>query len=445
LCFAALLFRSVPPYAAWSWGVVSLLIGHGLTPGKTLRDLLPAPRTIFAALPIVITTLVLVEVGVRVAFPVRFTPTGLGRIHPENIWAPEPGFDAVVSFAPAPNETGAFRVTLNSLGIRAEEPQPKLPGEYRILFAGDSYTMGWGLEEEKTYAVLTEIELRRRFPEHKIRIINAGIAGYGPWQEFGVLQKVVPAYQPDLVILQTFSANDINDSLAKLGKRMRAFLPEHELMVNTFRLRNRHWPWRCESWLFSHCRAYRVLRNSINMPLFIKLCRELRVVPAFPTPRLPESEPRGWLYEVDLAQWYPELQEGWEMMQADIRAMRDYCAGRGIAFAAFNIPYPVDKGEAVRYLRHYTDPNEYAPDKNARITANFFRREGIPYFTPLQTFREHPNPYSLVYHADGHLTPEGAKVLTGDIVNFLLTKYPENAPWRNHPSPPPSSSPIPNS
>src|SRR4051812_31548703 len=43
-------------------------------------------------------------------------------------------------------------VSLNSGGLRGPEiPLRKPDGEFRVLVIGDSFTLGWGVEESKTY------------------------------------------------------------------------------------------------------------------------------------------------------------------------------------------------------------------------------------------------------------------------------------------------------
>ncbi len=101
----------------------------------------------------------------------------------------------------------------NSLGLRGPEvPQPKPAGEFRVLFAGDSVTFGYGLSGEQTLPAQVGMRLRRQFTGRTIRCINAGVSGYTTWQELDYLENDGLALKPDLVILQ-FSLNDILDVL----------------------------------------------------------------------------------------------------------------------------------------------------------------------------------------------------------------------------------------
>jgi lysophospholipase L1-like esterase len=96
------------------------------------------------------------------------------------------------------------RYVLNSRGLRDQEiPAAKQPGEYRILFMGDSCTFGTGdwLSPDETYVKITEQELLQRYPRRFIRAINAGIPGYSSFQGYQLMKELLPAYAPDLVVV----------------------------------------------------------------------------------------------------------------------------------------------------------------------------------------------------------------------------------------------------
>lgn len=82
-----------------------------------------------------------------------------------------------------------FRV--NSLGVRDDESALRAP---QIVVLGDSYAMGWGVEEADTIAKTLERETG-------LRALNAGIASYGTVREMRLLDRVDTTALRDLVIV----------------------------------------------------------------------------------------------------------------------------------------------------------------------------------------------------------------------------------------------------
>lgn len=92
------------------------------------------------------------------------------------------------------------RYHVNSLGLRDDEASLDHP---EIIFLGDSYTMGWGVEQEEGFAQILEKKLGRRS-------LNAGIASYGTARELLTFQRL----QTDscqLLVLQ-FCPNDVREN-----------------------------------------------------------------------------------------------------------------------------------------------------------------------------------------------------------------------------------------
>jgi lysophospholipase L1-like esterase len=102
------------------------------------------------------------------------------------------------------------RMRINAKGLRMPETSYAKPrGTFRILFLGDSVTVGWGLEEEQTFPRQVAGALAERSGK-PIEAINAGVNGYSPWQEAIYLEKEGLRYEPDLVVL-SFVLNDVTE------------------------------------------------------------------------------------------------------------------------------------------------------------------------------------------------------------------------------------------
>src|SRR5262245_45028362 len=110
-----------------------------------------------------------------------------------------------------------MRMTTNSLGYRGAEPQPS--ASRPILFLGDSFTLGYGVNDGEEYPALVSAGLRRRFGDAAPPAINAGIgnAGNGFWLK--LLRRDGAAMRPAVVVMQIFEndfADNLNDGLFAL-------------------------------------------------------------------------------------------------------------------------------------------------------------------------------------------------------------------------------------
>lgn len=74
-------------------------------------------------------------------------------------------------------------VAINSRGIRGPEFSiAPAPGVRRILFLGDSLTLGWGVKEDATFARVLERSLSK---QHPVEILNTGHGNFNSAQEAG--------------------------------------------------------------------------------------------------------------------------------------------------------------------------------------------------------------------------------------------------------------------
>ncbi|MHC4997230.1 MAG: SGNH/GDSL hydrolase family protein [Planctomycetota bacterium] len=101
-----------------------------------------------------------------------------------------------------------MRITLNSHGFRGPEPEPMNPR--RILLLGDSFTMGYGVDDGEEYPALVRAALEKSSPGD-FSVINTGMGsnGNGRWIKF--LREEADRYGPELVVLQ-FCSNDFLDN-----------------------------------------------------------------------------------------------------------------------------------------------------------------------------------------------------------------------------------------
>jgi hypothetical protein len=95
--------------------------------------------------------------------------------------------------------------SINSKGVRDDESSLQLPG---IICLGDSYAMGWGVEQQETFAQQLE-------QLSGMKTLNAGVSSYGTAREMVQLEQLDTSALKYLVI--QYCSNDIGENQAYIG------------------------------------------------------------------------------------------------------------------------------------------------------------------------------------------------------------------------------------
>lgn len=103
-----------------------------------------------------------------------------------------------------------FEINTNSLGMRDPEPTAPLTGG--IVFVGDSFTMGYGVQDKETFPALIRDRLEMRGVTVPVLNIGMGNNGNGRWVKF--FEHDALAFHPRIIVFQVM-ANDFDDNLAE--------------------------------------------------------------------------------------------------------------------------------------------------------------------------------------------------------------------------------------
>lgn len=137
-------------------------------------------------------------------------------------WQP----DAQLGWVNIPNAKGwescygecQIRVTINSKGLRDREiPYEKASGTTRILMLGDSTTAAMQVSLEDTFVKQLESDLNKGAGGWEV--INAGVNAYGTDNELLFYQLEGEKYNPDIVFLNMYLANDVYNNQPTLELR----------------------------------------------------------------------------------------------------------------------------------------------------------------------------------------------------------------------------------
>lgn len=381
----------------------------------------PFPNIALCVLSIVI-VLALLETALAFFWPqkLRHRPF-YEQYDPTMGWVNKPFKDDDVRFEFARNRY--FHVTNNSGGLRGKEADiRKRPGVKRILFIGDSFFWGYGVENNE---VLTEV--LQRAAGSSVEVLNGAVTGYGTDQELLWLKNVGLHYQPDIVVLGFFPANDVKDVATSV--RYHYPKPLFALEGNNLVLKNVPVP-----------RTAETDRKGFSDPQtwFGKLKKFLRYhthTYNFIVRRL-NSRPdwRLFLLNLGLAEEYTNKFEGIPLLTnppSDVEKVMFRLVGEMAALSAkagakFLLVFiPVKERDPQGTVR-YDEDRAGAFSENTYYSTKvreFSRKTGIPVLDLLPQVRERHRRGEMLYNLDRydhHWTAEGHRFAAGAIYDFLV-------------------------
>lgn len=386
-------------------------------------------RTRAATVVVFILSLVLaaaiVEIGVRQFVPPPPSETGYYRPYPGYIYTLAPNAVGYNTVAISPTGTKRVPVEISQQGLRDRVHGPKAPDEFRILMLGDSLTMGFATLPEDSIPQCLERILAQESLGKRVTVINAGVTGYGPWQERRFLSERGFPLEPDLVILQMFPENDIGDTLGREGKFLDAYNEPWFDVVAQYRY-GEFWQVRLPQWLLAHWRGLYALDKALSLNVrFVHVWNAACFLKRCNIPRPPPNEDRPFWIETDLAEWYPKIQKGFDRMLQDVDGIQRDCRERHVDFWAYCLPneYAVNHCLWTRTVRDLDGVAEYEYGKTMRVAEQGLETLGIPFFSIVELLRERDDVFSLYYRDDGHLTEKGCACVAALIRDHLLSRY----------------------
>lgn len=428
LLIISILFR---PFSIVNGGWAILLIFFAATlPGTSLLKILGIIiHTSYVFIVIMFFSCLITEFASRILIPNNRGPAGFITFDPFTFHTLKPSGSGTMYLQDNDDTPLEIEVEISSQGLRNEIVSPKKPDEFRILTIGDSFTMGQGLSPQDTYQSRLAGLLNQDRPSVPATVINGGVLAFAPWQEHAFLLDRGFEFAPDMVILQLFPANDIAGSLYKTDKRLRAITPDWERPYFLFR-KQKELPQKLERWFLAHSNLYRLLLSCFNADDWVRelvlSCRLYRYSSSY-TPPVPLST-RPAYQEACLKQWYPELEQAWDIYASSIRAIRDDCRSRNIPLIAFAHGF-VYKGWNSYDAQSWQELNEKFPEtpyemnKDIRLTQELLAELDIPFVDITQAVSSYNRPKDLFYINDGHFSPAGAQIIAECIFDFLQKNH----------------------
>lgn len=95
------------------------------------------------------------------------------------------------------------KIKLNSLGMRSPEPNPD---KKKILFIGSSISLGWGIENEDSYAKIVGKKLNKENLNYQV--LNASVGNYNTFRYVENFLRNQTVIDPEIIVINYF----VNDA-----------------------------------------------------------------------------------------------------------------------------------------------------------------------------------------------------------------------------------------
>ena len=364
------------------------------------------------ALASVIVTLACVEVVVRFLSPpgdsrtdnFRLISSGYYERHEVVGWLPSK------NVAGSHKRVGSFDTTFrtNSRGLRdREHALEKSPSVPRIVVLGDSFTWGYGVNDDEVYPAVMQSLL------HGVEVINLGVTAFGTRQEFEYLKLEGLRYQPDTVILG-FCLNDIYGSLVTFDQAHETSVSQRlpDGLVRPSPIR------RLKLWM-NGSRLYRLALEAINTnKTLVKLLVDVGVKESLSG--FDDLDPSL----VPALRVYPsKLETSFDRTKAELLAIRGFLAERRIRFILALIPsvQSIDD-RAFRHSIAYSvfDEKDFELDRPYRLLEEFARQHGIEVVNPYRALKRRQQSGARLYlQKEIHFSREGHVAFAREVVDYL--------------------------
>jgi lysophospholipase L1-like esterase len=351
------------------------------------------------------------EAALRLFLPQKLYrfPPGIVRNDDDLVFTLAPGFRGRLR-----NPEYTTEVSINSLGLRGPEPEPKRLGFRRILVLGDSFVSAFNMNEADTLVSVAERALKRTAAGDRLEVVNAGTPNYGTWHELRLFRRLAPLLHPDAVILCVYTGNDVENNL-----RPREVVVENGLLVSRKPVPGII-PLGLRSWLQRESMTYVFLWNAWN---------QIR-----PSLGRTGSDPLKEFKDLVSRQPVSYLEDGYRITDDLLSLFRDEARHRELPLLIVLIPaeYQVYGRQFDDMVKHQgLDPEDFDLDLPDRRWAGMAKRLALPVLDLLPVFRSREAGPYLYMSLDGHLTREGNRIAGEAIADALAHLLGGGSPGRS--------------
>ena len=286
-------------------------------------------------------------------------------------------------------------IAVNAEGVRDDEPLgAKAANERRVVVLGDSLVLSVQVPLAETFCKNLERRLNARGGPERWRVINGGVQGYGPVQEWFFFDKVAAAFQPDIVLIVAFVGNDAVEAAdAAAALEQGRPLEDKQPTLNQMR---------------------RLVRSSIVLQYVRMRWDQLKSRWSTGTPERPLT---SYLSDPPAA-----VGQGLEVSRRAFGMIADRARGVGARTAIALMPArfqtdDADYGRLSEIVRNAG--GELVRNSSSERFRSALSPLGLPLIDLQPTLAAQPDRVGLFFQRNVHLTPRGHDVVAGALFEFF--------------------------
>lgn len=304
-----------------------------------------------------------------------------------------------------PNQTATlddtdlpYTMRTNARGLRGGEIGAKPAQTRRLLFLGDSFTMGKGVDEADTFVARVGERLNAASTGIRYEVVNAGIDSYAP-----LLSRLEFEDLLDLDFDHVVHCLDMSDLMQEQAYRRLAVRDEDGHIVGV--------PGRPRSL------AEWAMQHTLITGMIVAALRDASEVTVGNFVRQPN---RGLLQHT-LADDEVDRAHQWDAIFASIGDIVAICRARDIAYTLAIYPWghQVSEQEWSTGRRFFMEPDAEVSDDVRTTVAERAQRAGIALVDAFDAFRAYDADAPLYFDEDMHWTPAGHAVMADVLVQQL--------------------------
>lgn len=301
---------------------------------------------------------------------------------------------------------------VNNLGHRGKDTSlKKVPGHYRVLMLGDSFTMGKGVEDNQTFSALLESSLNRRggCGDVVFEMLNGGVDSYSPLLSYLQLTGDLAPLEVDLVLLNL----DVSDLLQEEAYRKEAVYDQTgEIVAVPGVERPESFSKRIKIWIHRYTYFTRLMLFHVNQWVGLRGFSVQDVV------TMANKELIRYTLERDDV----DREEQWNHIFESIAKIKTNVEKRSAAFALVIYPWghQVSDREWVSGRDYFIPRGAVVSDRYIGTIYQRSKQLGIELIDLFPEFRAYKGEAPLYFKYDIHWTVEGHKLMASTLEQYLM-------------------------
>lgn len=293
---------------------------------------------------------------------------------------------------------------VNNIGMRGRDVElNSAHTNFRILMLGDSFTMGKGVADDKTFSALLESSLRDK--NKNVEVLNAGVDSYSPILSYLQLTRDPKDLAPDLVVLNL----DMSDLVQESAYRKNAtYNAQGEILriEGRFRLSLRIRRWINHNLYISRFIIFNLNKSSQSDATSIENVT---------------AQANKELLKHTLEEDTEDRTEQWNNIFDSILKIKKYCDGHHSEFLLTIYPWghQVSDTEWVKGRTVFLPEKFHVSDRSLDQVISFSRDNKVQLLNLFPALRSYRGNSKLYYNRDIHWTETGHKLIAHEFEKWF--------------------------